>query len=87
MSGPRRRTLADQVAAGGELAVLADGPRAHRWYWVADLDAVRVNARRYPSTHPSGVFQNYQATSERLAHPEDPELTGRVYRYQPEPRA
>jgi hypothetical protein len=41
--------------------------------------------RRYPPSHPSGVFQNYQATTERDGHPEEQELTGRVYRYQPSP--
>lgn len=83
VSGPRRPSLADQVTAGAELAVLADGPWAHRWYWVADLEAMRHSARRYPSTHPAGIFQNYQATTDRAAHPDDPELTGRVYRYSP----
>ena len=84
MSRPGRRpTLAEQVATGAELVVLADGPWAGRWYWAEDLAAMQRAARRYRPTDAAGQLQNYQRGTDHAPHPSDPKVTGLIYRYRP----
>lgn len=82
MSAPNWRSrMAEQVAAGRELVVLADGPWAHRWCWADELSDMQRAARRYPPVHPSGELRNYHRTTQQIPHPDEPELTGTAYRY------
>jgi hypothetical protein len=79
----KRPTLAEQVAAGAELVVLADGPWSGRWYWAQDLAAMQRAARRYRPTHDAGQLQSYQRTTDQRPHPADSKVAGAIYRYRP----
>jgi hypothetical protein len=89
VSGPRRcrSTLADQVGAGRELVALTDGLWRGRWYWADQLAAIQETARRYPPEHAAGQLQSYQCSTERVSHPDEPDVSGIAYRYQPQPHS
>lgn len=84
MTGP---SLAELVAAGAELAVLADGPWAGAWYWRADLEAQQHAARDVHTrggTAALGDKARYRPTKHWHDHP-DEQVTGRGWTYQPDP--
>jgi len=78
----RRDTLAEQAAVR-ELAVVVDGPRAGRWYWRDDLEAMARSAARmgYPAAHPAAVFTRYRPGDEWVEHPTEPGVHGRGWHY------
>lgn len=79
-----RGSLAQQ-ATGRELAVLADGPWAPRWYWGDDLEAMQQASRRtgHPDSHPAAVLRNYRPTGRWIDHPTEPDVRGRAWTYRP----
>lgn len=81
---PPGRNLAEQ-AAHAELAVLADGPWAPRWYWRSDLEEMQQASRRvgHPDGHPAAELRAYKPTDQYRPHPLDPAVSGRVWRYRP----
>lgn len=72
-------------ASTRELAVLIDGPWAHRWYWRDELEAMQAASRAvgYPDEHPSAVLRCYQPAAGHRPHPSDGNRTGREWRYRP----
>jgi hypothetical protein len=79
----RRSRLAEQVGAGPELVVLTDGPWRGRWYWADELAAIQEAARRYPPEDAAGQLQSYRLSTDRVSHPDEPEITGTAHCYQP----
>lgn len=93
MVAPRRNSRphpapAEHAASTRELAVLVDGPWAHRWYWRDQLEAMQRASRTvgYPDEHPSAVLRGYRPTGTRRPHPDGCDRTGREWRYQPPTR-
>jgi hypothetical protein len=82
VSRPRRSRLAEQVESGRELVVLTDGPWRGRWYWADDLAAGQDAARRYPPEDAAGQLQSYHPSTDRVRHPDEPDITGTAYLYQ-----
>jgi hypothetical protein len=82
-SARRGKTRATQ-----ELAVLADGPRSHRWYWRDDLAAMQQASRNvgYDDWHPASVMRHYEPTEDFEMHPGGLGA-GRVWRYRMPERA
>jgi hypothetical protein len=81
---PKHRSrLAADVAGGRDLVVLVDGPWVGCWYWADNWAAVQRAARRFPPSHPSGELARYEATEERVAHPDrwEPGIYGTVWIY------
>lgn len=60
-----RSRLAEQVGAGRELVVLADGPWRARWYWADELGGSRKPpAASHPKTHPGSCRATNRAPIE-----------------------
>jgi hypothetical protein len=81
-SGRQRRSLREK-AAFRELAVLADGPWAPRWYWRDELEAMQEASRRmgHPDDHAAAELRGYRPTEEFEPHPTDSGVSGRVWRF------
>lgn len=71
-----------EAASGRELAMLADGPWANRWYWRDNLEAMQAASARYPDGHPCAEHRGYRPTNEYRDNPEGLG-SGRVWRYRP----
>jgi hypothetical protein len=68
--------------AGRPVAVCVGGPLEGRWYFVADLEAMRAAARHVGHTadQPAGIALAYEPTTGTRAHPVE-DVLGQVWRH------
>jgi hypothetical protein len=70
------------VWGGRPVAVCVGGPLDGRWYFVADLEAMRTAARnmRHTADHPAGIALAYRPTAATRAHPVE-DVHGQVWQH------
>ena len=82
--GPRRETLAEQVARRGELAALVDGPWRGCWYWRRELEAQIRAAREIHAlggTYELSSKCGYAPGSGWVPHPIEDKVRGRAWHW------